>query len=239
MIGLIKADLRRIFRTKSFYIFNLFIVLVLALFIKTENAEEFISSAKTASTTIVEISVSFFVLVRVYSDELHAGTIQGAIGSGIKRSSIIKAKFLDCMAVVTVEMLTVLIVLFVFIGVDKELAITNQSRANLALSVAFDGIETLAVIALSSLVVYISWNVASMIIANICVTFVMPIVLTGIDQWLKTTLLEFWLDYLFRNSYTSFTAGTFDIRFILAIIVYIAVPVLLSAYVFKRKELEL
>lgn len=239
MIRLIRADLRRIFRTKGLYIFNVLLLLVLVLSARTEDAETFITSGKMIMTVGIVPAVSILILISIFSAEIHSGTIQGSIGSGVKRASIVRAKFIECVIFAAIEIVFMIIIRFAIAGFEEDVVLTDQASSNMVLSMIIDGIKIVSFVSLSSLVAYISWNVPSMILADAAFALALPVALAFLDQALKTTFSEIWVDSLFDNSYVSFTAGSFDIRFAAAIVMYIVLPVVFSAVIFKRKELEL
>ena len=239
MIRLMKADLRRILRTKSFYIFNLLIALIMPFCIHGYDAESFITAAELFLGLGITVGVSVFALLRVYSDELHSGTIQGAIGVGVKRSSIIRAKYLDCVIISLIEMLFTMMCLSFLMEFYSFFLFTDQSRMKVIYLVIVTFVKILAFTAISTAVLYVSWGVPAMLMADIASIMVIPPLLMFVDQSFKTTLSELWVDMMLENSYVTLTSGSFDLRFIVAVVIYIAVPLIISDAVFKRKELEL
>lgn len=239
MIRIMRADLRRILRTKGLHIFNVFLVLFMPIFLLSEDKQTTLDKADSFLSMGGILLVSLLAIIKVYSDELHAGTIQGAIGAGIKRDSVVAAKFLSCAVIGIFELGFILLLMFGVMALDDSILFTKNDHLMLVYSCICHYVVFLDCIALSSLVLYASWSVPAAFITDVAVVLLLPAVFSGVDSLLNTVFTELWVKGLVEVAYVSLCNGAFDARLIIAVLVYVILPAYLSAAVFRRKELEL
>ena len=83
------------------------------------------------------------------------------------------------------------------------------------------------------------WNAGVGFISVLFLSTLTPVLLELLKTLFKINLTEVWIRNLMSDSLNSFSMGEFNIAFLPAILIYVVLPVGLTALIFRRKELEL
>ena len=237
MRRLISADLKRILAKPGLYV----VVVLMIFFVMTR------SSADTAAdminfyhTFFYNIGLTFVcipIFLSVYADEIKSGTMIVAIGYGMQRSKLVRAKLYDCAILLSGTYL----VLFVT-GVLKNnlmgLPVTPKQTVFLLVFCIFCVIRGVGIFALSSLVLFASLSVAGGLLTLIIAGATASMILKAIQSY--TELPVYNLSYLglLDAAYNELQAGGISTSLIMPLL-YLAVVVFANIKLFNKKELEL
>ena len=238
MRNLLRADLRRILKRVSIYIwlFLIFVVFFLSALSKDYTAD-IIGMEQGVTSLLGPILVSIPVFLGVYGRELQAGSMQCVIGRGMSRTKLILTKYLECVLMCLFFFFFIWLAFFLRNNVGDAGLTANQNKM-LTIFVLFAFIKTCGYFAFTTFFFFIAWSVAPGIVALLVSAFLMPMLFTMLDGFLKTDFSEFYFNGMIDNAYASIAAGDIGYTLILAIVLYIGGALLLTALVFRKKEIE-
>ena len=97
MRNLLRADLRRILKRVSIYVwlFLIFVIFFLSALSKDYTAD-IVGMEQGVTSLLGPIMVSIPVFLGVYGREIQAGSMQCVIGRGMSRTKLILTKYLEC-----------------------------------------------------------------------------------------------------------------------------------------------
>ena len=183
------------------------------------------------------IMASFPVFLGVYGREIQAGSMQCVIGRGMSRTKLILTKYLECVLMCLFFFFFIWLAFFLRNNVGDAGLTANQNKM-LTIFVLFAFIKTCGYFAFTTFFFFIAWSVAPGIVALLVSAFLMPMLFTMLDGFLKTDFSEFYFNGMIDNAYASIAAGDIGYTLILAIVLYIGGALLLTALVFRKKEIE-
>ena len=247
MTNYIKADVSRILRKNSFLtavgvFFALYAVMVFIYFNPSFTTEMYVAKI-TSYLGYYPLIVGLFVFISVYADDFKCKSMQTAIGYGFSRNRIIAAKLLEsCLILAGVGVIMGMIVNIVpsVIG----LGIDASWHLNLMLTVAVEVVRTVGYIAISSIAVFASQNAVNGIIFYVLFStksvYIILSMILGQDILVNTVgdLTKYlYTPQLYATKAAIIQQKTFGIAFIVTIIVYVIAPAVISAVIFRKKEL--
>ena len=238
MRNLLRADLRRILKRVSIYVwlFLIFVVFFLSA-LSMEYTADIINMEQGVTSLLGPILVSIPVFLGVYGRELQAGSMQCVIGRGMSRTKLILTKYLECVLMCLFFFFFIWLAFFLRNNVGDAGLTANQNKM-LTIFVLFAFIKTCGYFAFTTFFFFIAWSVAPGIVALLVSAFLMPMLFTMLDGFLKTDFSEFYFNGMIDNAYASIAAGDIGYTLILAIVLYIGGALLLTALVFRKKEIE-
>ena len=238
MRNLLRADLRRILKRVSIYVwlFLIFVIFFLSALSKDYTAD-IIGMEQGVTSLLGPIMVSIPVFLGVYGRELQAGSMQCVIGRGMSRTKLILTKYLECVLMCLFYFFFIWLAFFLRNNVGDAGLTANQNKM-LTIFVLFAFIKTCGYFAFTTFFFFIAWSVAPGIVALLVSAFLMPMLFTMLDGFLKTDFSEFYFNGMIDNAYASIAAGDIGYTLILAIVLYIGGALLLTALVFRKKEIE-
>lgn len=238
MRNLLRADLRRILKRVSIYIwlFLIFVVFFLSALSKDYTAD-IIGMEQGVTSLLGPIMVSIPVFLGVYGREIQAGSMQCVIGRGMSRTKLILTKYLECVLMCLFFFFFIWLAFFLRNNVGDAGLTANQNKM-LTIFVLFAFIKTCGYFAFTTFFFFIAWSVAPGIVALLVSAFLMPMLFTMLDGFLKTDFSEFYFNGMIDNAYASIAAGDIGYTLIPAIVLYIGGALLLTALVFRKKEIE-
>ena len=238
MRNLLKADLRRILKKRSFYIW-LFLT-SLFLFIGgglSKYTSDTLNIERAMIKFAVPVIVSLNVYLSVFGDELKTGAIQCIIGRGISRTRVVMTKFLECLILSGILFAVVELVYFVRNIVFNVGASPLQS-ASLAFYIFMFYIRTMGYLAIASFFVYLTWSTAPGIIALVVLSSFIGLTLNLIETLLKVPVYQYYFDGLLDAAYAEISAGNVGYQIIPAVVIYIGGALFRAPVVFRKKEIE-
>lgn len=238
MRNLLRADLRRILKRVSIYVwlFLIFVIFFLSALSKDYTAD-IVGMEQGVTSLLGPILVSIPVFLGVYGRELQAGSMQCVIGRGMSRTKLILTKYLECVLMCLFFFFFIWLAFFLRNNVGDAGLTANQNKM-LTIFVLFAFIKTCGYFAFTTFFFFIAWSVAPGIVALLVSAFLMPMLFTMLDGFLKTDFSEFYFNGMIDNAYASIAAGDIGYTLILAIVLYIGGALLLTALVFRKKEIE-
>ena len=238
MRNLLRADLRRILKRVSIYVwlFLIFVIFFLSALSKDYTAD-IVGMEQGVTSLLGPILVSIPVFLGVYGREIQAGSMQCVIGRGMSRTKLILTKYLECVLMCLFYFFFIWLAFFLRNNVGDAGLTANQNKM-LTIFVLFAFIKTCGYFAFTTFFFFIAWSVAPGIVALLVSAFLMPMLFTMLDGFLKTDFSEFYFNGMIDNAYASIAAGDIGYTLILAIVLYIGGALLLTALVFRKKEIE-
>ena len=238
MRNLLRADLRRILKRVSIYVwlFLIFVIFFLSALSKDYTAD-IVGMEQGVTSLLGPILVSIPVFLGVYGREIQAGSMQCVIGRGMSRTKLILTKYLECVLMCLFFFFFIWLAFFLRNNVGDAGLTANQNKM-LTIFVLFAFIKTCGYFAFTTFFFFIAWSVAPGIVALLVSAFLMPMLFTMLDGLLKTDFSEFYFNGMIDNAYASIAAGDIGYTLILAIVLYIGGALLLTALVFRKKEIE-
>ena len=238
MRNLLRADLRRILKRVSIYVwlFLIFVIFFLSALSKDYTAD-IVGMEQGVTSLLGPIMVSIPVFLGVYGREIQAGSMQCVIGRGMSRTKLILTKYLECVLMCLFFFFFIWLAFFLRNNVGDAGLTANQNKM-LTIFVLLAFIKTCGYFAFTTFFFFIAWSVAPGIVALLVSAFLMPMLFTMLDGFLKTDFSEFYFNGMIDNAYASIAAGDIGYTLILAIVLYIGGALLLTALVFRKKEIE-
>ena len=238
MRNLLRADLRRILKRVSIYVwlFLIFVVFFVSA-LSMDYTADIINMEQGVTSLLGPILVSIPVFLGVYGREIQAGSMQCVIGRGMSRTKLILTKYLECVLMCLFFFFFIWLAFFLRNNVGDAGLTANQNKM-LTIFVLFAFIKTCGYFAFTTFFFFIAWSVAPGIVALLVSAFLMPMLFTMLDGFLKTDFSEFYFNGMIDNAYASIAAGDIGYTLILAIVLYIGGALLLTALVFRKKEIE-
>lgn len=247
MVQLIKADLYRIFNKKTMYVYVgfcavAFVGLMLLMNANGMDAKSY-PTFVSVITNFMGLFVGTFVVALVYNDDLKSKSLQSAIGFGMKRSTLVFTKFglaLIMFAIMVLGYSALVAIMPQVMGYTLEAQTVTIIAGNIM-------IEVVKIIAYIGLVSVVAFAIQK----PTFVTTIFILLATGtFGSLLGLILGQGFMIKIFGNlmQYTPTVMGnTYMInlsenvqRFdaIGAILIYALVGLVVSAILFKNKELE-
>lgn len=180
------------------------------------------------------------VFIAVIKDDFRSRSMQVALGFGIPRSQMVVCRFLETVMVFAEVYVIQMILSFVLgmaFGYDMSLV------TNAVVEMWIELIPVISHMAIALLVVYASMNhTLGLIIYIVLELGIVNIIfgLTTLIPFLKDTKINFsdyWVDGIVSNALNQ-TPGQEAMYLLIATAIYIAVPVIVAAMLFNKKELN-
>ena len=248
MTNYIGADLRRIFRKQSFLwafgaFAGCFALLVFIYFNPSLTAETYVSKM-TSFMSFFPLVVGLQTFLSVYADDFRCRSMQVAIGYGMPRGRIILAKLLES-AVLLLATAAIMAALLVAAPLLLGLAPASQQVASLVLTAAAEFLRAFGYVAISAVAVFLTQNATGGTILYVLFSsksvYIILTMLLGQDFLVGTVgdLTEYLYTALLYNCKTVLMQGGQPyISLIVALLVYVALPTVISVVGFRKKELE-
>ena len=248
MNNYIGADLRRIFRKQSFLwafgaFAGCFAILLFIYFNPSFTAEMYVSKM-TGFMSFFPLVVGLLTFLSVYADDFKCRSMQIAIGYGMPRERIIFAKLLES-AVLLLATAACMAVLLTAAPLLLGLTPTSQQTASLVLTAGAELLRALGYGAISAVAVFLTQNATGGSILYVLLSsktvYIIATMLLGQDFLQSTVgdLTKYLYTVMLYTCKSNFVQGeqTF-ICLIFALLIYIALPTVISVVGFRKKELE-
>lgn len=248
MTDYIMADIKRILHKNSFLtciavFFIIYVGLVFIYFNPTFTSDMYV--AKTTSyLSYFPLIVGLFVFMSVYADDFKCKSMQVAIGYGFSRKKIIASKLLESLIIIFGVSVIAGVVITIVPSV-LGLSLTSQLRLSLVLTMLSEMLRAFGYIAISAIAVFLTQNAVNGIIVYVLLAtksvYIILSMILGQDIIVRT--LGDLSRYLYTNQlYMAKAAllqnGRLEIGTVIATILYVFVPTVISVIIFNKKELE-
>ena len=248
MNNYIGADLRRIFRKRSFLwafgaFAGCFAILVFIYFNPSFTAEMYVSKM-TSFMSFFPLVVGLLTFLSVYADDFKCRSMQIAIGYGMPRGRIIFAKLLES-AVLLLATATGMTILLIAAPLLLGFAPTSQQMASLVLTAGAELLRALGYGAISAVAVFLTQNATGGTILYVLLSsktvYIIATMLLGQDFLLSTfgDLTKYLYTAMLYACKADLVQGGqpyFCLSF--ALLFYVALPTIISVVGFRKKELE-
>ncbi len=248
MINYIFADLRRIFKKQSFMLAvgafaGCFAILVFIYANPSFNAEMYVSKI-TSFMSYFPLVIGLLTFLSVYADDFKCRSMQIAIGYGMPRGRIILAKLLEStilLLITAMVMLVLLIVAPLLLG----LAPTTQQITSLVLTAVAEFLRSLGYVAISAVAVFLTQNATGGTIFYVLLSsktiYIIASMILGQD-FLKNTIGDL-TKYIYTVMIYTCKANLVQggqpyLCLIVALLIYVVLPTIISVIGFNKKELE-
>jgi ABC-type transport system involved in multi-copper enzyme maturation permease subunit len=191
---------------------------------------------------ILPLAIGGFLFATIYNDDLSARSLSSVIGFGLRKSTIVLSKLIIMIALCAVAVPLTFVAnygLFAFFGVDVG------GMLNLSAGIFMQaGLLAVAYAAVASIVVFGIQKATLAITAYIFIAVGLARQLLGavLGQEVVVNTVGDLTQYLAHSItsgiLTSVVTGPFDSLLVVQYVVYVAVAVVISVYVFRKKELE-
>lgn len=238
MRNIVRADLGRIFRKPSFYVFVVLTLIYLATREPADTAADQIEYLKNYLDFTMLFAISIPVFLGVYSDDFKNGSIINGIGKGLSRKKVVFAKLIDVAAVLTIFYSAAFVVALIK-NMTAGIAVTPKQNLALLLYCLFCVLRGVGFFSFASLVLFLTWNpsggMATLLILLACARLGLGIV----QNKFNIPVYDWSFDGLMEKAYARFVIGDFGWHIIPALLIYIGGAVFLTALVFKKREIDL
>ena len=237
MRKMIKADLRRILKKPSFYLWIPVIFVVVFLFSGySDYTDETVLSEVGMIKRVLAFFVTLPVFLYVYGDEMKCGSMQCIIGRGISRARVVIGKFLDCLILsvpyVLAAMFTISLRNFIF-----EVGTTPTQDYTIIMTVVFAYLRIIGYFAIASFFVFLSWSTAPGVVALITLSVMVGNLLPLLQGAVNKPVYDFYYDGLLEAAQANLLAGNIAYQ-ILPAALYVIGALFLTILVFNKKEIE-
>ena len=238
---LIKADLRRNLRKKSYYTSLLFLVVI--QFFNTiadseKVAEQFLSAARSHLTGLTMLVITIVIFLGVFADDQQSRSMVTLVGRGMRRGQIFTAKLFDCMILSTLLFTIIVGMTILFINLFS-IPITGRQQAMLWFYIIFLVLRSAGFLAMSMLVLYLTDSTALGIITDVFVSAILGYLFLFARAFDIFNAVNYWFSGLLDEAYSYILIGRFPWQLIPAVFFYIAIPICIAAVVNQGKEMEL
>ncbi len=237
MNRLVRADLKRIIAKPSLYVVVIIMALIVLFKRPASTAAEHMDFYKLFFNSFGLTFVLIPIYLSVYTDEIKSGIMISVIGMGMSRKSIVRSKLRDSF-ILLCGTYAILFLTALLKNSIMELPITPTQNAFLLLYCVFCIIRGIGIIALASLVLFLTMSSTG----GMLVLIVVGVTAQGILQKLQesTKLPVYDLSYigLLDDSFAQFQAGNVGGSLIVALF-YLLIVIVVNVLTFDRKEMDL
>lgn len=237
MNRLVRADLKRIVAKPTLYLVVIIMVIIVMALDPSDTAAQQMEFYRTFFNTIGLTFVLIPVYLSVYADELNSGIMISVIGMGMPRRRVVRSKLTDAFFLLLGTYLILFIAAFIK-NCTSNLAITPKQNAFLLLFCMFCVIRGIGIIALSSLVLFLTMSSASGMLVLVLAGVTASGLLKTAQDKLNFPIYDLSYIGLLDASFADFQAGSFGASLIPALF-YLLVVVIINIVTFDRKEMDL
>ena len=237
MNRMIKADLRRIMKKVSFYVwYGVNFIFIFIFSGVSEYSDQTMQLQYMTCRAILPLLVSIPVFLAVYGDEMKCGAMQCIIGRGISRRKVVLAKYLDCLLLETFYFVMIEIVMYVR-NILFGIGYTPTQNITLAIFLFIIFIRIAGYLAFASFFVYLSWSTAPGVVALLTFAVIAKLALQGAQALAHIPIYNYTFDGLLDAGFAAVSAGTPAFQ-IVGALAFIAAALVLTVLVFRKKEIK-
>ncbi|MBR4581122.1 MAG: hypothetical protein IKO32_07800 [Lachnospiraceae bacterium] len=238
MRNLIHADLRRVLRRPTIYVFAGLMQLFVIFAGYSDDAFSQMNTEKNVAAYMVAIMASVPILITLYGDDFKAGSIITLIGRGLSRTKIMLSKLIVSAILLLFYYLIALGECMIFHTFLIEAFYSPKQQILTVVMFFLMWFRNVALFAFSSILMYALWSVAGGLITMLGLIVFTKIILSMLFQNSTFNIYDLTLSGLIDKAYSSLLSGGFPFQLILAVI-YFVVFLIIGNLFFKRKELDL
>lgn len=194
---------------------------------------------------VMPLVVGLLDLSVVYGDDFKAKTMQVAIGSGLSRTRVILAKLTEMAVILFLDLLE-FVVVFLVLGLILGAGIRGDLVLELFQVMLISVLAGTAYTSLTMILIFFRQGVGLgnflyLVLNTGLITYILSFFLDieAVDRVLgRFHLLNYTLTMLLEAVRSRSMLGTFDFKSFLGIALYIAIGIVLTSALFKKRELE-
>lgn len=248
MTNYIIADIKRVFLKKSFITFigiyaGIFLLMMFIYSNPTFTAGAYVLKTKSF-LGFFPLLIGLAIFLSVYYDDFKSKSMQTAIGYGISRHKIVISKFTESIVISILSALSVCIIILITPMLMK-LSLSKAQSAELILGVVSEILRTIGYISISAVPAFYTQNAISGTILYVLLSSktIMLFLTIILGQDIIVNIFGNLSKYIFTQQIYSFfnvlvENSEVKILSIIIILIYMLLPVLISAFSFNKKELE-
>ncbi len=237
MNRLVRADLKRILSKKGIYAVLLIMLLVVIFRKPAETAADEMEFYRTFYHLVGLTLICIPIFLSVYSDEIKSGIMVSVVGMGMPRKRIVTSKLRVCLILLSGTYLLLFLTALIKSSF-LHLGITPRQTALLLLFCFFCVIRGIGILALASLVLFLTMSASGGMLVLIITGVTASGVLKSLQNFTRLPFYDMSYIGLLDDSFAKFQNGSFGFAFIPAIIYLLAV-IYINIKVFERKEIDL
>lgn len=238
MIHLIRADLRRVLKRPTLYIFAGLMMIFIIFAGWSEDAMAQMSTEKNTTAYLVAIMASVPILITLYGDDFKSGSMIMVIGRGISRTKLLVSKLITSSILLLGYYLIAFGEYTIFHTYLIKANYSSQQTLLTILMIFLGWFRNVALFAFASILMYAFWSVAAGLISILALIAFLRILLMSLNKSGGFGVYDLTTDGLIDSAYKAMLSGDFPYQLII-VAVYFAVFIIAGSLFFKRKELDL
>ena len=242
MRNLIKADLKRILKTKMLYVGTVIAAAVMVFSIlrnltaSGRNATGYMIGLNSSlDGFLFPVVIALPVFIAVFSHELTSKSMQCILGHGLTRGKLITAKLLEA-AILLAGIFAILMAVALVLA-SPEYAISSRQMTNGIIAIWLRALRFFGYICFSAMIMFIVNSTALGIIVCVAFTLILRILFMAISRLGGIPIYDYTIDGLLDRAYRSIEAGGPGLQ-IIPVFLYIIAAVSVTIIFFNRKEFE-
>ena len=237
MNRLIKADLKRIVVKPTVYIVGLIMVILVLTRTASDTSSDQVNFYKAFFNNVGLIFISIPIFLSVYSDEIKSGIMVSIIGMGMDRKKVVLSKLEDALVLYGATYLLLYITALIKNAVSG-LPVTPRQNAFLFLFCVFCVIRGIGIMALASLVLFLTFSASGGMLILIVAGAAGAGLLSYIQDNTSIPLYDISYIGLLDKAFADFQNGSFGVTLLPALLYLVAI-IALNIITFDRKEMDL
>ena len=237
MNRLVRADLKRIIAKPGMFVVVILMALIVLLKSPNDTAADQMEFYKFFFNVLGLTFVMIPIYLSVYTDEIKSGIMVSVIGMGMSRKKVVKSKLKDSFILLLISY-TLLFLVALYKNNSSDLAVTPRQNAFLFLFCMYCVIRGIGVIALSSLVLFLTMSATGGMLVLLVGGIAAAGALQPLQEYLGMPVYDFSFIGLLDQSFAQFQAGNIGFTIIPALI-YLVIVININIATFNRKEMDL
>ena len=247
MRRVIIADIRRIvFRIWPWIFLAVAFAVIAGSFAYSINDavdREFFYLTEVSGQTLATLVIGFVLILGIFGDEFKSMAMIGIIGRGLNRDKFVLAKFFD-EVILGIMFLTITAVFAVVIALGFNIKLSSTEVSFMMLSFLMEFLELIAYLTISAMFFFLSENVAMGVFAFLSFEFIIPVALYFASMLAvvqRYHLDSYYVSGLLGRAFSDFIMGDIlecIIVILITIIAYIGLPLFVTMFYFRKKEME-
>lgn len=245
MLRLFNADMNRVFRSPVYWVFSV-LTLILTGITLIANIQMTPSPGPVAwvyaeNLAVNVIGISWLMLVGLFSlfnQDFKSRIHQAAIGNGVSRTKIVLTKYLECVAVMAVN-LALMYLTVTLMRMASGIGLSGEQEMAVFNGVIYVLIHLAAVFGILMLPLFLTGNLAvSALIGCVISLNILEAMVSLLKNLVSFDLGKYMLGGNLQMLQSGFESGQFAVFPIIMIAVYTCLGIGLAVLAFRKRELE-
>lgn len=180
-------------------------------------------------------------LIAVFADDFRAKTMQVAIGLGISRAKVVYSKLIEVVVLAAID-LAVLAVIILGVASYLEAGLSPAQSKELLIGLTMAGVTTISYISVTMILMFYnqSTGLGRILYLLLSAGMVSAVVsLIGVIEFLEPLNIEsHTMSHYLSVTRARWIVGIFDVKAVIACLIYIAASTAITIFLFKKSELE-